>query len=270
MTTVGQTSRVVAGRARIHETAIVHPDARLAEDVVIGPYCVVGAEVVLGRGCVLDSHVRLDGPLVAGPANHFHHCAAIGGVPQDLKYDGAVSSVRIGEANVFREFVTVNRATAEGHETAVGDHNLFMAYVHVAHDCVIHDHVILANSVHLAGHVEVEDHAIVGGVTPVHQFVRIGRFAIVGGGSRLPKDMPPYLKAAGNPLRVVGLNTVGLERNGFSPEVRRALKDAYRTLYRSQLNVTQAVERIREEHDGVAEIAHLLSFIAASHRGIVR
>jgi UDP-N-acetylglucosamine acyltransferase len=270
MSTMGRTSRVLAGHAQVHETAIVHADARLAEDVVVGPYCLVGADVVLGPGCRLDSHVRLDGPLVAGSDNRFHHGAAIGGVPQDLKFAGARSAVRIGDSNTFREFCTVNRATEEGHETVIGSDSLFMAYVHVAHDCTIHDHVILANSVHLAGHVEVEDHAIVGGVTPVHQFVRIGRYSIVGGGSRVPKDMPPYLKAAGNPLRVVGLNTVGLERKGFPAEVRRALKDAYRTLYRSKLNVTQAVERIRAEHDGVAEIAHLLSFIAASHRGIVR
>jgi UDP-N-acetylglucosamine acyltransferase len=194
----------------------------------------------------------------------------VGGTPQDLKYSGARSHVRIGDSNVFREFVTVNRATGEGNETVIGNRNLFMAYVHVAHDCTIHDHAILANSVNLAGHVEVEDHAIVGGVTPVHQFVRIGSYAIVGGGSRVPKDMPPYLKAAGNPLRVVGPNSVGLERNGFSAEVRKALKFAFRILYRSRLNVTQAVERIRAEHAGVEEVEHLLDFIDASKRGIVR
>lgn len=267
---MNQPTRVVAGGPRIHETAVVHPAAALAEDVSIGPYCIVGPEVELGPGCRLDSHVRLDGPLRAGACNHFHHGAAIGGTPQDLKYAGARSFVRIGEGNVFREFCTVNRATDEGRTTEIGNRNLIMAYVHIAHDCVIGDSVILANSVHLAGHVEIEDHAIVGGVTPIHQFVRVGRYSIVGGGSRVPKDMPPYLKAAGNPLRVVGLNTVGLERHGFPVEVRRALKFAFRTLYRSERNVSQAVATIRAEYGGVPEVEHLLGFIQASHRGIVR
>jgi len=263
-------AHVMEPESRIHATAIVDPEARLADDVRVGPYCVVGAGVELGPGCELASHVRIDGPLVAGANNRFFHGAAIGGIPQDLKYAGARSGVRIGEGNVFREFVTVNRATDEGNETLIGNCCLLMAYVHVAHDCILHDHVILANSVNLAGHVEMEDHAIVGGMTPVHQFVRIGRYSIMGGGSRVPKDMPPFLKAAGNPVRVVGLNTVGLERNGIPAASRRALKDAFRVLYRSSLNVSQAVERIRAEHPPCDEVAHLLRFIEASNRGIVR
>jgi UDP-N-acetylglucosamine acyltransferase len=255
---------------RIHDSAVIDRSAQLADDVTVGPYCIVGADVELGPGCVLDSHVRIDGPLTAGAANRFFHGAAIGGVPQDLKYDGARSSVRIGSGNVFREYSTVNRATAEGGETVIGDRNLVMAYVHIAHDCILHDHVILANAVNLAGHVEIEDHAIIGGVTPVHQFVRVGRYAIVGGGSRVSKDMPPFLKAAGNPLRVVGLNSVGLERHGFENPVRRALKDAFRLLYRSDLNVSQAVLRIREEYPDSPEIDHLLMFIEQTNRGIVR
>ncbi|MCA9753341.1 MAG: acyl-ACP--UDP-N-acetylglucosamine O-acyltransferase [Gemmatimonadetes bacterium] len=256
--------------SRVHATALVDPRAHLAEDVVVGPYCIVGPDVELGPGCELASHVRIDGPLVAGANNRFYHGAAIGGVPQDLKYSGARSRVEIGDHNVFREYVTVNRATEEGHATRIGSHCLLMAYVHVAHDCVLHDHVILANSVNLAGHVEIEERAIIGGMTPVHQFVRIGRYSIVGGGSRGSQDMPPFFKAAGNPLRVVGLNTVGLERNGVSVEARRALKEAYRHLYRSKLNVSQAVERIRSEHGECEEIQHLLRFIEASDRGIVR
>jgi UDP-N-acetylglucosamine acyltransferase len=254
----------------IHRTAIVDPSARLAAGVVVGPYCVVGADVELGPGCRLDSHVRLDGPLVAGPDNCFSHGAAIGGAPQDLKYAGGRTGVRIGAGNVFREFATVNRAAVEGGNTVIGDRCLIMTYVHVAHDCAIGDRVILANSVNLAGHVEVEEHAIVGGVTPIHQFVRIGRYAIVGGGSRVPKDMPPYFKAAGNPLRVVGPNSLGLARNGFPPEARRTIKEAFRLLYRSGLNVTQACARIREELEASPETTHLLRFIERSHRGIVR
>jgi UDP-N-acetylglucosamine acyltransferase len=255
--------------ARIHPTAIVHPGARIAEDVVVGPYCLVGDEVELGAGCELLSHVRLDGPLVAGAGNRFFHGAAVGGVPQDLKYAGARSRVRIGDDNVFREFVTVNRATDEGGETVLGDRNLLMAYVHIAHDCTLEDDIILANSVHLAGHVVVGRNAIVGGVTPVHQFVRIGRHAIVGGGSRVPQDVPPFMKAAGNPLRVVGTNSVGLERRGFDAGARRALKDVYRLLYRSGLNVSQAVERIRETIPPSPHVAQVLEFIEGSERGIV-
>jgi UDP-N-acetylglucosamine acyltransferase len=263
-------TRAILPGPRIHATAVVHPGAMLADDVVVGPFCIIGDEVEIGPGCELDSHVRLDGPMTIGARNRFFHGAAIGGVPQDLKFAGARTHVHIGEDNTFREFTTVNRATHESGETAIGNANLFMAYVHIAHDCLIHDHVILANSVNLAGHVEVDDYAIVGGITPVHQFVRIGRYAIVGGGSRVPKDMPPFFKAAGNPLRVVGPNTVGLERNGFSPESRKALKDAYRTLYRSSLNVTQAVRQIREENAGCPEVEHLLAFVEVSSRGIVR
>jgi UDP-N-acetylglucosamine acyltransferase len=263
-------TRVILPGPRVHETAVVHPGALLADDVVIGPFCIVEDEVELGPGCELASHVRLDGPMTVGARNRFFHGAAVGGIPQDLKFSGAHSHVQIGDDNTFREFVTVNRATDESGETVIGNSNLFMAYVHVAHDCVIQDHVILANSVNLAGHVEVNDHAIVGGITPVHQFVRIGRYSIVGGGSRLPKDMPPFFKAAGNPLRVVGPNTIGLERQGFAADVRKALKDAYRILYRSSLNVTQAVRRIRERHAGSAEVEHLLAFVEVSHRGIVR
>ncbi len=263
-------SPVAMPSPRIHETAIVHPAARVHDDVAVGPYCLVGADVQLGAGCVLDSHVRIDGPLTAGERNRFFHGAAIGGVPQDLKFDGADSRVVIGDDNVFREFVTVNRATDEGRETVIGNRNLLMAYVHIAHDCVLHDHVILANSVNLAGHVEVEDCAIVGGMTPVHQFVRIGRYAIVGGGSRVPKDMPPYMKSAGNPLRVVGPNTIGLDRHGFPREARRAVKEAYRLLYRCELNVSQAVQRIRESLPDSPEAAQLVEFIERSDRGIVR
>lgn len=267
---MSQSSSAALRAPRIHETAIVHPDARLDADVTVGPYCVVGEFVSLGPGCLLHSHVRLDGPLVAGANNRFFHGAAIGGEPQDLKYTGDPSGLRIGDDNVFREYVTVNRATRADLETVIGNSNLLMAYVHVAHDCILHDHVILANSVNLAGHVEVEDYAIVGGVTPVHQFVRIGRYAIVGGGFRVPKDIPPYMKAAGNPLRIVGLNSLGLERHHFSAETSRELKEAFRILYRAGLNVTQASERLREEYPDSPEIAHLLEFIAASDRGIVR
>ncbi len=255
---------------QVHETAVVHPDARLSHDVVIGPYCIVGEGVTLGPGCTLASHVRLDGPLTCGAGNRFFHGAAIGGEPQDKKYTGDVSGVRIGDDNLFREYVTVNRATRASAETVIGNSNLFMAYVHIAHDCLIHDHVVLANSVNLAGHVEAEDHAIVGGVTPVHQFVRIGCHSIVGGGFRVPKDIPPYMKAGGNPLRIVGLNSLGLERHRFSPDVCRDLKETFRILCRAGLNVSQALAKLREKFPDSREVRHLVEFVEASDRGIVR
>jgi UDP-N-acetylglucosamine acyltransferase len=263
-----ETARIVPHAPQVHETAIVHPGARLGAGCTVGPYAVIGDGVELGAGCEVMSHVRIDGPLVAGSGNRFFHGAAIGGLPQDLKYDGADSRVRIGNANIFREFVTVNRATGQREATEIGNDNLLMAYVHVAHDCVLSDHTILGNSVNLAGHVIVEDYAIVGGVTPVHQFTRIGRHAIVGGGSRVPKDVLPFMKAAGNPLRVVGPNSVGLRRRGFSEETRRTIKEAFRLLCRSGLNVSQAVERIHEELPDSAELRVLLEFIHASRRGI--
>ena len=263
-------TRVALREPRVHETAIVDRSARLADDVVVGPYSIIGPDVELGPGCRVDSHVRLDGPLVAGANNRIFHGAALGAIPQDLKFAGARSGVRIGDGNVFREFVTVNRATAEGAVTQIGNRILFMAYVHVAHDCIVRDDAILANSVNLAGHVEVDEHAVVGGVTAVHQFVHIGAYSIIGGESKVTKDMPPFFKAAGNPLRVVGPNVVGLDRNGFSIEVRRVVKEAFRLLYRSDLNVTQAIERIRQDLPPIPEIRRLLEFIKRSRRGITR
>lgn len=263
-------TQVTVHAPHIHETAVIHPDAQIHPEAVVGPYCVIGEGVNVGAGSILDSHVRLDGPLSVGTNNHFFHGAAVGGDPQDLKYVGESSSVRIGNDNLIREYVTINRATRAGEETRIGNGNLLMAYVHVAHDCVLHDHVILANSVNLAGHVEVEDFAIIGGVTPVHQFVRIGKYSIVGGGFRVPKDIPPYMKAAGNPLRIVGLNSLGLERHHMPPETCRELKDAFRILYRSGLNVSQATDRLVNDYPDSAEIRHLVDFISASNRGIVR
>ena len=260
--------RIVSQEPQVHATALVHPRVQLGPGCTIGPYAVIGEGVELGAGCEVKSHVRLDGPLVAGSGNRFFHGAAIGGLPQDLKYDGADSCVRIGDGNVFREYVTVNRATGERDSTEIGNHNLLMAYVHVAHDCLLQDHTILGNAVNLAGHVVVEDYAIVGGVTPVHQFTRIGRHAIVGGGSRVPKDVLPFMKAAGNPLRVVGTNSVGLRRRGFSAEARQTIKDAFRLLCRSGLNVSQAVARIHAELPETPELNALLEFIHASRRGI--
>ncbi|KPJ60559.1 MAG: UDP-N-acetylglucosamine acyltransferase [Latescibacteria bacterium DG_63] len=253
---------------QVHPTAVVDSDAILADDVVVGPYCVVSGKVELGSGTVLNSSVLVQGPARIGKNCHIHHCAVVGSPPQDLKYQGALSSVVIGNSNTIREFVTINRATGEGEDTRIGNGNLLMAYVHVAHNCVIGDNVILANVVNLAGHVTLEDYAIVGGVTPVHQFVRIGQHAFIGGGSRVPKDVPPFVRAAGNPLRVVGLNSVGMMRRGFPQDVRLELKRLHRLFYRSGLNTSQAIERANSELRDIPEVRYFLDFVRESDRGI--
>ncbi len=252
----------------IHSTAVVHPEAEVGDDVVIGPYSVIGPNVRIGSGTRIGAHAVIEGNTTVGRRNRIFHGAALGGVPQDLKFRGETTFLRIGDDNVIREYATVNLACVEGEATVVGDGNLLMAYSHVAHNCVLHSRVILANSVNLAGHVEVFEGAIIGGVTPVHQFVRIGRYAIIGGGCRVPKDVPPYTRAAGHPLRLVGLNTVGLERNGFDEDRRAMLKKAYRILFRSNLNVSQAVERVRSEIGAHDDVRTLLDFVVSSERGI--
>jgi len=254
----------------IDSTAVVSPRAELGAGVHVGPYAIIEDNVVVGDRTVIGPHAILQGWTDIGEDCKIFAGAVIGGEPQDLKYDGATSRVRIGRRNVIREYVTIHRATEEGGVTAIGDDNLLMAYVHVAHNCVIGDHVILANAVNLAGHVEIENHAILGGVTPVHQFVRIGRHAFIGGSSRVSQDIPPYLRCAGNPLRIVGLNSVGLMRRGFPAEVVVELKRAYRLIYRSDLNVSQAVERIRSELKPFPEISTFLQFIEISERGITK
>jgi UDP-N-acetylglucosamine acyltransferase len=252
----------------IHPTAVVHSRAEIAADVVIGPYSVIGPEVSIGAGTWIGSHVVLEGRTQIGRGNRIFHGAALGGEPQDLKYSGESTYLRIGNFNTIREYSTINVACVEDEATTIEDHALIMAYAHVAHNCHIASRVILANSVNLAGHVEVFEGAIIGGVTPVHQFVRVGRYSIVGGGCRVPKDVPPFVRAAGHPLRVVGLNTLGLERNGFDEDRRATLKRAYRVLFRSGLNTRQAVARLREEFGADDDVCDLADFVDKSERGI--
>jgi UDP-N-acetylglucosamine acyltransferase len=255
---------------QIHATAIVDARAELGADVDIGPYCLVGAEVRLGDRCRLDSMVRLDGPLEMGAECRCHHGAALGGEPQDLKYQGARSRARVGARNTFREFCTVHRATAAGEETVVGDDCLVMAYAHIAHNCVVGSHVILGNCATLAGHVEVGDYALISGVTPVHQFVKIGAHTIIGGGCRVPKDVAPFVMAAGHPLEVHGLNLVGLKRRGFPAETLEELEKLYRIFFRSGLVKEAALARIRAELKPLPEVELFCSFIERSERGLTR
>lgn len=257
-------------RPSIHPTAIVEKGAELGPGVVIGPFAYVGPRVTLGEGSRVGLHAVIEGRTSIGARCQIHHGAVIGNLPQDLKYRGAPSEVVIGHDTTVREYATIHAATEEGETTRIGDNVLLMAYGHVAHNCRIGNHVIMANSVNLAGHVRIDDYAILGGQTPVHQFVAIGCHAFVGGGSRVPQDIPPYVKAAGMPLRACGLNAVGMDRRGIPADVRLELKRAYRILYRSQLNVTQALARIQRDLKLYPEVHEFVEFIRSSERGIVR
>lgn len=256
------------GETVVHPTALVDDDTRLGAGVTIGPWALVGPGVVIGDGTSVGPRVLIERDTTIGEDCTLANGAVLGTDPQDLKYRGEPSRLIVGDRTVVREFATLNRGTAASGQTVVGSDCLLMAYVHVAHDCEIGNHVVLANSVNMAGHVLIEDWAIVGGVTPIHQFVRIGAHAFIGGGSRVPQDVPPYCRAAGNPPRLFGLNAVGLERRGLSEGVRKALKQTYRILFQSDLNLTRALDRAEEEVTGVPEVRHLIQFIRSSERGI--
>jgi len=255
--------------AEVHATAVVDPSAELGSDVAIGPYCVVGPNVVLGDGCRLGPHAVIERDTVLGRRCEVHAGAVLGGDPQDLKYRGEASRLVVGERTVIREFATLNRGTSARGSTVIGSECLIMAYAHVAHDCIIGNHVVLANAVNMGGHVNIEDWVIVGGLTAIHQFARIGRHAIVSGASAVRKDIPPFCKAAGNPLRLYGLNSVGLQRRGFPDSVRKELRRLYRMFFQSHLNITQAIETARTEFaGGGAEVSAFIDFVETSERGI--
>jgi len=254
----------------VHPTAIVAKGAELHPGVVIGPFAYIGPRVTLGAGTQVGLHAIIEGRTTIGSRCQVHHGAVIGNIPQDLKYRGAPTEVVIGNDTVVREYATIHAATEEGESTIVGNNVLLMAYTHIAHNCRIGNHVILANTVNLGGHVRIDDYAIIGGGTPVHQFVTIGCHAFVGGASRVPQDVPPYVKVAGNPLRACGLNSIGMDRRGIPAEVRLEVKRAYRILYRSQLNVAQALSRITRDLKPYPEIHEFVEFVRSSERGIVR
>lgn len=251
----------------IHPTAVIHPGATLHPSVKVGPYAVIGEQVTVGADTVIGAHVVLDGRTEIGSGNQIFPGAAIGLEPQDLKYDGSVSLVKIGNNNRIREYVTINRATRADEVTLIGDNNLLMAYVHVAHNCVLANNIVIANSVALAGHVQIESNAVIGGVLGIHQFVHIGRLAMVGGMSRIDRDVPPFMLVEGNPCRVRALNQVGLKRAGLMAtedgQVFRALKKAFRVLYRSGLPLNQALEELQllSDHE---PIQHLYRFLQLS------
>ncbi len=254
----------------IHSTAIIESGAELGSDVEVGAYAFIGAEVRLGNACRVMHHASIDGKTSCGTGNEFHPFSAIGGKSQDLKYQTEPTFLRIGDRNVFREFVTVNRATATNAATQIGNENLFLAYSHIAHDCVIEDHVIFSNNGTLAGHVHVESHVILSGFAAVHQFCRIGAHSMIGGCTKVVQDVPPYFLVDGNPAEPRGLNTVGLQRRGFSKETIQALREAYRSLYEAGLNTSQALDEIEKAPALLPEVKALVDFIRKSTRGIVR
>ena len=256
--------------ATIHPTAVVDVGAEIGEGCEVGPYCIVGAGVVLGAGCWLQHHVSLNGPSRIGSGNQFYAFSSIGQRTQDLKYAGEPTYLEVGDGNTFREFTTVNRGTSPGEKTSIGSRNHFLAYCHIAHDCVVGNDVIFSNNGTLAGHVTVEDHVVLGGFTAVHQYCRIGRHAMTGGCSKIVQDVPPFMIADGNPARIRGINKVGLERHGFTPEALRHIKEAYRLLYRGTLNVAQAIEQIRSDLPDSPELDELIAFAEKSSRGIIK
>jgi len=253
----------------IHPTALIDADAELASDVTVGPYSSIGPQVRIGAGSRIAGHAVIERNTLIGEGCSIGVGCIMGGEPQDRKYDGEETWLVVGDETLIRDYCTLNRGTTARGKTSIGRECYIMTYVHVAHDCIVEDGVVLANAVQLAGHVHIEEFASVGGSTPIHQFVRVGTHAFVGGGSRLPQDVPPYSRAAGNPFRLYGINTIGLTRAGFSSEVRFALKHAFRLLFNSKLTPTQAVDQLRLENADIPEVMRLVDFVATSERGVL-
>jgi len=258
--------------SEIDARASVSPSARIGDGTRIGPFAMIGDEVELGAGCVVEAHCVIHGPAHIGRENRFDSFTAIGGDPQDLTYAGERVALEIGDKNLFREFVTVSRGTKKGGGTThIGSHNMFMAYAHVAHDCHVGDHTIFVNGATLAGHVTIEDHATVGAFCTVHQFCRVGRYAYIAALTAITQDAPPFAKVVqARDVRCFAVNSIGLERQGFSRERIQTIERAYRLLLRSKLNTTQAVERMRETLNGSEDVSELIRFIEAAERGLIK
>ncbi|MEW6719658.1 MAG: acyl-ACP--UDP-N-acetylglucosamine O-acyltransferase [Thermodesulfobacteriota bacterium] len=259
----------------IHPTAIIDPGAELGKDVTVGPCAVVGPKVAIGDGCVIGSHAVIESHVRMGSGNRISPFASVGAPPQDLKFRGEDTWVEMGDNNIVREFATINRGTAHGGGvTRLGSGNMVMAYCHIAHDCRIGNRMIMANAATFAGHITVEDGANIGGLVAVHQFVRIGTLSIIGGMSGVGKDVPPYVMAAPGRQRkgegLFGLNKIGLQRNRIPEESVAALKKAYTILFRSKQGLKEALAQVEAEVPPLPEVRHLVEFIRASERGVLR
>ncbi len=255
----------------IHPTALVDAKAEIDSSVEIGPFSVIRGDVHIGSGVRIGSHVVIEPYVTVGPDCQIFQYAALGAVPQSVKFEGEKTFVKIGRGTVLREFVTVHRGTGFGGGiTEIGEENYLMAYTHVAHDCRTGRKVMMANNATLAGHITIGDHATIGGLVAVHQFVRIGEYAFIGGKSAVVKDVPPYVIAAGDRVRLHGLNSVGLKRHGFSQQSLTALKKTYRIIFRIGLTLNEAIERVKAEVEQVPEVVTFIEFIQSSSRGITR
>ncbi len=257
-------------KPKIHPTAVVSPDTKLSEGVEVGPYSIIGANVKIGKNTKISSHVLVEETEI-GQNCSIYPFTSIGLQPQDIKYKGEKTRVKIGDNNIIREYITIHRASVGGDGvTRIGNHNFLMAYVHIAHDCVIGDHVIMANATTLAGHVIVEDFVFIGGLVAVHQFARIGAHSMIGGFSAIPQDIPPYTTAAGERAKLYGLNTIGLKRRNFPDTTIRDLKKAYKILFRSKLTLKEAIEKVKHDVGESEEVRNLIDFIEKNKRGICR
>ena len=256
---------------KISPTAIISSDAQLEDGVEVGHYSIIGADVKIGKNTIIGPHTVIDNYTHIGEdCNIFQFCS-IGAPPQDLKFGGEKTRVVIGNKNTIREFVTIHRATsADIGETVIGNNNLLMAYVHVAHNCKLGDNIIMSNAATLAGHVHVEDHAIISGLTGIHQFCRIGAHCMVGGASAITNDIPPYTIAQGNRARLFGLNLIGLKRRNFSEKTIKAIADAYRIVFRSSLLLEKAIKKVETEVEDLPEVRNFIKFIKESERGVCR
>jgi len=254
----------------IHKTAQISAKAEIGQNVKIGPFSIIEDDVRIGNDTEISSNVVIASGARVGENCKIFNGAVLATVPQDLKFKNEKTTLEIGNNTSIREFATLNRGTTDHWKTVVGDNCLLMAYSHVAHDCTLGNNVIIANSVNMAGHVTIEDFVGIGGMVPIHQFVKIGKHTFIGGGFRVPKDVPPFIRAMGEPLRYAGLNSVGLQRRGFSQDTLSELKKAYRIFYRSNLIVSKALEKIESELKPIDEIKDLVRFIKSGERGIIR
>ncbi|MDP2939607.1 MAG: acyl-ACP--UDP-N-acetylglucosamine O-acyltransferase [Candidatus Omnitrophota bacterium] len=253
-----------------HPSAIIHPKAKLDSSVEVGSYSNIGANVTIGKGVKIGAFCVIEGNTAIADNCHIFTGAVVGSIPQDLKYKGEKSFLKIGKNNIVREYVTMNLGTGDGGTTQIGDNNLFMAYSHIAHDCIVGNDCIIANCGTLAGHVTIEDKAVVGGLVAIHQFVKMGQISIVGGCSKVVQDIPPYSTCDGHPTKVYGLNLIGLKRAGIADDSITHLKHAFKILFRLGLTIGHALERIEKELPQTKEISHLVEFLKTSERGICR
>lgn len=255
---------------KIHPTAIVSKKACLGSDIEVGPYSFIGDNVKIGDGTKIGSFCVIEGNTTIGKNCRIFTGAVIGSIPQDLKYKGEETFLEIGDNNIIREYCTFNPGTGEGGRTIVGNHNLFMAYSHVAHDCVVGNHCVIANNGTLAGHVTIEDRAVIGGLVAIHQFVRVGKLSIIGGCSKVVQDIPPFSTCDGHPARVYGLNLVGLKRAGFDSKVINKLSHSFKIIFNSGLSIKNAISQLEQEDNLPSEVVYLINFIKNSSRGVCR